>query len=155
MQTCLQLQWLLANVWAARHTYISKYDTHATECCSAEALQYMRQAKRSRIYEEIQASEPERNSNKPPQHIEKLSITRIQQAHFLVQMQRQREASEPCSKAESGTQSTHNKHIAGLSATVPVVQIPAGVGTPQIANAPRRCFWLGYPPNAQQNSPGI
>ena len=51
VQTCLQLQWLLADVWAARHTYISKYDTHATECCSAEALQYMRQAQRSRIYE--------------------------------------------------------------------------------------------------------
>ena len=61
---------------------------HATECCSAEAQQYMRQAKRSRIYVEIQASEPERNSNKPPQHIEKLSITRIQQASPLVQMQR-------------------------------------------------------------------
>ncbi len=52
MQTCLQLQWILADVWAARNTYISKYDTHATECCSAEALQYMRQALRSRIYKE-------------------------------------------------------------------------------------------------------
>ena len=99
-----------------------------------------------------QASEPEQNSKNQPQHIEKLSITRIQQAHFLVQMQRQREASEPCSKAESGSQPTHNKRIARLSATAPVVQIPAGAGMPQIANVPRRCFWLRYPPNAQQNS---
>ena len=35
-----------------------------------------------------QASEPERNSNKPPQHIERLSIVRFQQAPPLVQMQR-------------------------------------------------------------------
>ena len=35
---------------------------HAPECCSAEAQQYMRQAARSRIYAEIEASEPERNS---------------------------------------------------------------------------------------------
>ncbi len=34
-----------------RHTYISKYHRQDT-VCSAEALQYMRQAKRSRIYEE-------------------------------------------------------------------------------------------------------
>ena len=27
MQTCLQLQWLLADECAARHTYISKYAT--------------------------------------------------------------------------------------------------------------------------------
>ena len=27
MQTCLQLQWLLADEWAARQTYISKYAT--------------------------------------------------------------------------------------------------------------------------------
>ena len=45
--------------------------------CSAEAQQYMRQAERSRIYAEIQASEPEQNSNKPPQHIEKLYIARV------------------------------------------------------------------------------
>ena len=73
---------------------------------------------------------------------------------FLVQMQRKRVASEPCSKAESSSQPTHNKCIAGLSATVPEVQIPDGVGRQQIANAPRRCFWLGVPQNVQQNSPG-
>ena len=101
------------------------------------------------------ASEPRQNTKDSLQFIEKLSITRIQQAHSLVQMQRQREASEPCIKAKSNRQPTHNKRIARLSATAPEVQIPAGVGTPQIANAPRRCFWLGYPPNAQQNSPGI
>ena len=35
-----------------------------------------------------QASEPRQNPRKSLQHIEKLSITRIQQAHSLVQMQR-------------------------------------------------------------------
>ena len=35
-----------------------------------------------------QASEPEPNSNKPPQHIEKLSIAKFQQETPLVQMQR-------------------------------------------------------------------
>ena len=71
-----------------------------------------------------QASEPRRNPKNPLQHIEKLSITRIQQAPLLVQMQRKREASEPCSKAESGSQTAHNKRIARISATTPVVQIP-------------------------------
>ena len=66
-----------------------------------------------------------------------------------------RGASEPRNKAESGSQLTHNKHIARLSATVPVVQIPGGFGTPQNANVPWRHFWQGYPPNAQQNSTGI
>ena len=42
-----------------------------------------------------QASEPERNSNKPPQHIERPSIVRFQQAPPLVQMQRKRGVSEP------------------------------------------------------------
>ena len=37
---------------------------------------------------------------------------------------------------------------------MPVVQIPGGAGMPQNANVPWRHFWLGYPPNAQQNSPG-
>ena len=35
-----------------------------------------------------------------------------------------------------------------------MVQIPGGVGRQQIANVPWMCFWQGYPPNAQQNSPG-
>ena len=70
-------------------------------------------------------------------------------------MQRKREASEPCSKAESGIQTAHNKRVARLSATVPVVQIPDGFGTPQNANALWRCFWQWYPLNTQQNSTGI
>ena len=101
------------------------------------------------------ASEPERNTRNPPQHIEKLYLAQFWQASPLVQMQRKRVASEPCGKAESGSQPAHNKCIAGLSATVPEVQIPDEFGMPQIANVPRRCFWLGYPPNAQQNSTGI
>ena len=102
-----------------------------------------------------QASEPEQNPKKSSQHIEKLSITRFWQASPPVQMQRKRRASEPCIKAESSRQPTHNKHIAGLSVTVPMVQIPTGFGTPQNANTPWRCFLQGYPPNTQQNSPGI
>ena len=102
-----------------------------------------------------QASEPEQNPRNPPQHIEKLSIAPFQKAHFLVQMQRQREASEPCSKAESGTQSTYNKRIARFSKTAPMVQIPGGSGMPRNANVPWRHFWQGYPLNTQQNSPGI
>ena len=42
-------------------------------------------------------------------------------------MQRKREVSEPCSKAESGSQPAHNKHIAEFSATVPEVQMQAEV----------------------------
>ena len=87
-----------------------------------------------------QASEPEQNPRNPPQHIEKLSIAPFQKAHFLVQMQRQREASEPCSKAESVSQPTHNKRIARLSATTPMVQIPNGFGTAQNANTLWRYF---------------
>ena len=101
------------------------------------------------------ASEPRQNTKDSLQFIEKLSITRIQQAHSLVQMQRQREASEPCSKAEPYSQNTHNKHIARFSATAPEVQIPGRAGMPRNANVPWRCFRLGYPPNAQQNSPCI
>ena len=71
-----------------------------------------------------QASEPELNPRNSPQHVEKLFIVRFQQASSLVQMQRKRRASEPRSKAESGSQPSHNKHIAELSVTVPVVQIP-------------------------------
>ena len=70
-----------------------------------------------------QASEPERNSNKPLQLIEKLSVARFHQASPLVQMQWKREASEPCHKTEPGNQLTHNKRIAALSATVPEVQM--------------------------------
>ena len=101
------------------------------------------------------ASEPKPNSKKPLRHIDRLFIARFKQAHSLVQMQRRRGASEPCRKAESGNQPTHNKRIARLSATVPVVQIPGGAGMPWNANAHWRHFWQGYPPNAQQNSTGI
>ena len=74
-----------------------------------------------------QASEPENNSNKPLQLVERLSVVRFQQASSPVQMQRKRGVSEPCIKAESGSQSIHNKRIAGLSATVPEVQMQAEV----------------------------
>ena len=87
-----------------------------------------------------QASEPENNLNKPPQFIEKLFIARIQQASPPVQMQRKSGVSEPCSKAESGSQTAHNKYIAEFSATVSEVQIPAGFGMSQIAYMPRRHF---------------
>ena len=101
------------------------------------------------------ASEPEQNSKNPLQHIEKLSIVRLHQASPLVQMQRKMGVSEPCRKAESGSQPTHSKRIAKLSATTPEVQIPSRAGMPRNANVPWRCFRLGYPPNAQQNSPCI
>ena len=101
------------------------------------------------------ASEPEQNSKNQPQFIEKLSVVRFQQASSLVQMQWKRGASEPYRKAESSSQTTHNKHIAGLSVTVPMVQIPTGFGTPQNANTPWRCFLQGYPPNTQQSDPSI
>ena len=81
-----------------------------------------------------QASEPKQKPRNSPQFIETLSITRFQQASPLVQMQWKMGASEPCRKAESGSQPTHNKRIARLSTTVPVVQIPTGFGTPQNAN---------------------
>ena len=80
------------------------------------------------------ASEPEQNSKNLPQFIEKLFIAWFWQASPLVQMQRKRGVSEPCSKAGSGGQAAHNKRVARLSATVPVVQIPDGFGTPQNAN---------------------
>ena len=102
-----------------------------------------------------QASEPENNLNKPPQFIEKLFIARIQQASPPVQMQRKSGASEPCGKAESGSQPVHNKRVAKLSATTPVVQIPTCFGTPQNANAHWQHFWQGYPPNTQQSGPSI
>ena len=101
------------------------------------------------------ASEPEQNPKKSSQHIDKLSIAKFQQKSPPVQMQRKRGVSEPCGKAESGSQTAHNKRVARLSATVPVVQIPDGHGTPQNANVPWRHFRQGYPPNAQQNCPGI
>ena len=47
---------------------------------------------RSRV---AQASEPENNSNKPLQLVERLSVVRFQQASPPVQMQRKRRASEP------------------------------------------------------------
>ena len=65
------------------------------------------------------ASEPEQNSKNRLQHIEKLSIARFQQAHSQVQMQWKRRASEPYRKAESGSQPTHNKCVARISATTP------------------------------------
>ena len=107
---------------------------------------------RSRV---AQASEPEQNPKNPLQHIEKLSVAGFQQASPPVQMQRKRRVSEPCSKAESGSQTAHNKRVAGLSATVPEVQIPDGFGTPRNANVPCRCFLQGYPPNARQHCPRI
>ena len=102
-----------------------------------------------------QASEPELNPRNSLQHIETLSIARLQQASPLVQMQWKRVASEPYRKTESGSQPTHNKHIARFSTTAPVVQIPTGSGMPRNANTPWRHFWQGYPPNAQQNGPCI
>ena len=107
---------------------------------------------RSRV---VQASEPELNPRNSPQFIEKLFIAWFWQASPLVQMQWKRGVSEPYSKAESGSQPAHNKYIAEFSATVPVVQMPTGLGTPQNANAPWRCFWQGSPPKVQQNSPRI
>ncbi len=74
------------------------------------------------------ASEPELNPRNSLQHIEKLSIAKFQQESPLVQMQQKRRASEPCRKAESGSQLTHNKRVARISATTPVVQIPDGFG---------------------------
>ena len=107
---------------------------------------------RSRV---AQASEPESNSNKPLQLVERLSVVRFQQASPPVQMQWKSGVSEPCSKAESGSQPANNKRVARISATTPMVQIPDGHGTPQNANALWRCFLQGYPPNAQQSGPGI
>ena len=98
------------------------------------------------------ASEPEQNSKNPLQHIEKLSIVRLHQASPLVQMQQKMGASEPYHKTESGNQTASNKRIARLSATTPMVQIRGRAGMPQNANTPWKCFWQGYPPNAQQNS---
>ena len=86
------------------------------------------------------ASEPEQNSKNPLQLIEKLSIARFQQESPLVQMQWKRVASEPRIKAESGSQSTHNKRVARSATTTPVVQIPNGFGTPQNANTPMGHF---------------
>ena len=136
------------------HLYLQICYGHAPECCSAEVPQYMRQAARSRIYAEIEASEPCSKAESGSQPTHNKRIAGLSVTVPVVQMQRQREASEPCIKAESSSQPTHNKCIAGLSATVPEVQIPDGVGRQQIANAPRRCFWLGVPQNVQQNSPG-
>ena len=107
---------------------------------------------RSRV---AQASEPEQNPKNSLQLIERLSVVWFQQASPPVQMQRKRGVSEPCIKAESGGQAAHNKRVAKLSATTPVVQIPDGFGTPRNANAPWRCFWQGCPPTSQQNSPSI
>ena len=98
------------------------------------------------------ASEPELNSKNPLQHIERLSVSQFQQARPLVQMRQKRGASEPCRKAESGSQPTRNKCVARSSTTTPMVQIPGGFGTPQIANTLWRHFWQEYPPNAQQNN---
>ena len=75
----------------------------------------------------VQASEPENNSNKPLQLIERLSVAGFQQASPPVQMQRKRGASEPRIKAESGSQSIYNKRVARLLATVPKVQMQAEV----------------------------
>ena len=80
------------------------------------------------------ASELKQKPRNSPQFIETLSIARFQQASPLVQMQWKREAPEPCRKAESGSQPTHNKYIARFSTTEPVVQILGGAGTPQNAN---------------------
>ena len=100
----------------------------------------------------LQASEPEQNPRNSPQFIETLPIAKFHQASPLVQMQRKMGASEPCHKTESGSQPTHSKRIARLSATVPVVQILGGAGMPRNANVPWRHFWQGFPPNTQQNS---
>ena len=123
--------------------------------CSTEAPQHIRHAKRSWIYAEIHASEPEQNSKKSLQRTEKLFVARVKQASPLVQMRRERDASEPYRKTESGSQPTHSKRVARISATTPVVQIPTGSGMPRNANVPWRHFWQGYPPNAQQNGPCI
>ena len=80
------------------------------------------------------ASEPELNPRNSLQHIETLSIVRLHQASPLVQMQWERDASEPYHKAESGSQPTHSKRVARSSTTTPMVQIPNGFGTPQNAN---------------------
>ena len=101
------------------------------------------------------ASELKQNPRNPLQFIERLPIAKFHQASSLVQIQRKREASEPRIKVKSGSQPAHNKRIARISATVPVVQIPGGAGMPRNANVPWRHFWQGYPPNAQQNSPCI
>ena len=102
-----------------------------------------------------QASEPEQNSKNQPQFIDKLSIARFKQASPPVQMQWKRRASEPYHKTESGSQTANNKRIARFFETAHEVQMLTGLGTPQNANAHWRHFWQGYPPNTQQNSPGI
>ena len=87
-----------------------------------------------------QASEPEQNPKNSLQLVDRLSVVRFQQASPPVQMQWKRGVSEPCGKAESGSQPAHNKYIAEFSATVSEVQIPAGFGMSQIAYMPRRHF---------------
>ena len=83
------------------------------------------------------ASEPEQNPRNSPQLIEKLSIVRLHQASPLVQMQRKMGVSEPCRKAESGSQTAHNKCVAKFSTTMPVVQIPTGFGCHRLQMCPR------------------
>ena len=70
-----------------------------------------------------QASEPEQNPRNSLQFTETLPIAKLHQASPLVQMQWKRGASEPCRKAESGSQPAHNKRVVRLSATAPVVQM--------------------------------
>ena len=74
-----------------------------------------------------QASEPEQNPKDSLQRIEKLSITRFQQASSLVQMQWKRGASEPYRKTESGSQLTHNKRVARFQQLHPWFRSLAGM----------------------------
>ena len=112
-------------------------ECHRLQMCPGGASGWGIHQTRSRT---TQASEPELNPRNSLQHIETLSIVRLHQASPLVQMQWKRGASEPYHKTESGSQPTHSKRVARISATTPVVQIPTGFGTPQNTNTPRGHF---------------
>ena len=84
------------------------------------------------------------NRNKTPKircnALRNFSLHVLSKHSPLVQMQRERDASEPRIKTESGSQPTHSKRVASISATMPVVQILNGVGRQQIANVPQKHF---------------
>ncbi len=97
-------------------------ECHRPQMCPRDASGRGIHQTRSRV---ARASEPERNTRNPPQHIEKLYIAGFQQESPLVQMRRKREASEPyiiAEKAECGKQRAVKYRIYEEAGTSPSIR---------------------------------
>ena len=102
-----------------------------------------------------QASEPKPNSKTHCNTLRDFSLHRFRKHISWFRCGGKVEHLNPAARQNPAAKPLTTNALQDFQQLHPRFRSQAGAGMPQIANVPRRCFWQGYPPNTQQNSPGI